>query len=82
MQKHYDPKPSVIVQRHPFNTQNRLMGETIASYIAELHHLAEHCKFGTTLNAILRDRLVCGMEEPRIQRRLLAEPDLTFDKAF
>ena len=31
---------------------------------------------------MLRDRLVCGVEEPKIQRRLLAELDLTFDKAF
>ena len=31
---------------------------------------------------MLRDRLVCGVEDSRIQRRLLAEPELTFDKAF
>ena len=82
LQKHYDPKPSVIVQCYRFNTHNRLTGETITSYIAELCHLAEHCKLGTALNAMLRDRLVYGVEEPKIQRRLLAEPDLTFDKAF
>ena len=67
MQKHYDPKPSVIVQRYRLNTQNCLMGETIASYIAELHHLAEYFEFATTLNAMFRDRLVCGVEESRIQ---------------
>ena len=33
LQKHYDPKPSVIVQRYQFNTRNRLTGETIPSYI-------------------------------------------------
>ena len=51
LQKHYDPKPSVTVQCYQFNTRNRLTGETIASYIAKLRHLAEHCKFGTALNA-------------------------------
>ena len=30
----------------------------------------------------LHDRMVCSIEEPKIQWRLLAEPDLTFDKAF
>ena len=54
----------------------------MATYIAELRHLAEHCEFGSTLNEMLRDRLVCGVEEPKIQRRLLAEPNLPFDKAF
>ena len=52
------------------------------SYIANLWHLAEHCEFGTTLNAMLWDSLVCSMEEPRIQRWLLAESDLMSDKAF
>ena len=31
---------------------------------------------------MLRDRLVCGIADQRIQRRLLAEPDLTFAKAL
>ena len=31
---------------------------------------------------MLRDRIVCGIEDAKIQRRLLAEPELTFDKAF
>ena len=31
---------------------------------------------------MLRDRLACGVEEPRMQRWLLAEHDLTFVKAF
>ena len=30
---------------------------------------------------MLRDRLVCGIENSQIQRRLLAEPNLTLDKA-
>ena len=31
---------------------------------------------------MLRDRLVCGIADQRIQRRLLTEPDLTFAKAL
>uniref|UniRef100_A0AAQ4NRX0 Gypsy retrotransposon integrase-like protein 1 n=1 Tax=Gasterosteus aculeatus aculeatus TaxID=481459 RepID=A0AAQ4NRX0_GASAC len=31
---------------------------------------------------MLRDRLVCGINDDRIQRRLLSETDLTFEKAF
>ena len=53
----------------------------MATYIAELLHLSEHCEFGSTINKMLRYRLVCGVKEPKIQRRLLAKPDLS-DKAF
>lgn len=31
---------------------------------------------------MLRDRLVCGINDDRIQRRLLAETELTFDKSL
>ena len=31
---------------------------------------------------MLRDRLVCGINDPRIQRRLLAEPTLSYVKAL
>ena len=31
---------------------------------------------------MLQDRLVCGIEDPKIQRRLLTERDLSFNKAF
>lgn len=31
---------------------------------------------------MLRDRIVCGIRDVRLQRRLLAEPDLTFKKTF
>ena len=81
-QKHHDPKPSMIVQRFQFNGHNRCTGESVAAYVAELRQFAEHCQYATTLNNMLRDSLVCGVEDSRIQRRLLAEPELTFDKAF
>ena len=31
---------------------------------------------------MLRDRLVCGIRDHRLQQRLLAEADLTFQKAL
>ena len=42
--------------------------------------MAEHCQYGANLlKEMLRDRLVCGVAT---QKRLLAEKDLTFDKAY
>ena len=80
--KHHDPKPSVIVQSYRFNMRNHRSEESISTYVAELYHLAEHCNFRTSLNKVLHDWIVCGIEDQKIQRRLLAEPELTFDKAF
>ena len=34
-----------------------------------------------TLNEMLRDRLVCGINEDLIQKRMLSVADLTYDSA-
>ena len=41
----------------------------------------EFCNYGASLEDMLRDRLVCGIEDPPVQRRLLAEERLMFKKA-
>ena len=51
------------------------------SYIPELKRLAEDCEFGEFLKQILRDRIVCGINNSRIQRRLLAERE-SYQSAF
>ena len=79
---HYHPKPSEIVQRFKFNTRDREPSESVSAYVAALKALAEHCKYGDSLNSMLRDRLVCGVRDSVIQKRLLQEADLTFQKAF
>ena len=63
VEQHRNPKPSVIVQRFNFNTRMKQPGETIAAYTAELRKIAEHCSFGDSLDDILRDRIVCGIND-------------------
>ena len=81
LESHFSPKPSVIVERFKFHSRNRLERENVAEFVAGLKRVSEHCQFGTTLEDMLRDRLVCGISDDRIQRRLLAERELTFEKA-
>ena len=54
----------------------------MATYLSELRALVQWCKFGNTLDDMLRDHLVCGMNEETIQCRLLAESGLTLKKAL
>ena len=77
----FNPKQGVAVHRYKFNSRVRQRGESVASFVAELRHLAIDCEFGDSLNEMLRDRLVCGVNDSRIQRRLLSEADLDFLKA-
>ena len=79
--EHHQPPPSMIVQRFTFNSRCRRSRKSISSYIAELCKLSEHCEYGDTFNDMLRDRLVYGIDDQRMQRRLLQEVKLTFTQA-
>lgn len=79
---HHNPRPSTIVQRFRFNSRTRLQGETVRQFVAELRKLSEYCDFEEKLDEMLRDRLVCGINETKTQQRLLSEPQLTFAKAL
>ena len=70
------------MQRFRFNSHTRQAGESVAAYLAEVKKLSEYCGYGDSLNEMLRDRIVCGIQDQRTQRRLLAQTDLTLKKAF
>lgn len=81
--EHYaKAKQSVIVQRCKFHTRMRQPGESVATFVAHLRGVAQYCDFKEVLDDMLRDRLVCGINDSRIQQRLLAEPELSFKKAY
>ena len=82
LKEHYNPKPSEIVQRFKFYSRDRKPEETVLDYVVVLRKLAQDCNYGDKLKEMLRDRLVCGIADDRMQRRLLSETDLTFDKAL
>ncbi|KAL5510827.1 hypothetical protein EMCRGX_G006433 [Ephydatia muelleri] len=75
---HLTPQSSCIVRRFYFNSRFQKETETVGQFVAELRRLSEYCEFGGSLD----DRLVCGLRDVRVQRRLFAEPKLTFTKAF
>lgn len=83
LNEHYNPKKAAAVQRYKFNSRISQPGESIATYVAGLKKLAVHYRFEEdTMKQMLCDRLVCGINDSRMQRRLLTELELNFDKAF
>ena len=80
LEKHYNPKPLEIAQSFHFGTRSQKLGESIGDYVLALKKLAIHCNYGEFLDRALRDRLVCGLSNPKIQNKLLKTEDLTFEK--
>ena len=74
---HFIPIPSETVQRSHFHTRIRKQCESVATFVSELRSLAEHCNFGTSLGDMLRDKIVYGINNSKIQQKLLSEKKLT-----
>ena len=81
LRSHCDPKQLEIVERYKFHTRVRRPGETIPTSLSELRALSAHYNFDSSLNDMLRERLVCGINNNQMQKRLLSEPRLTLEKA-
>ena len=67
------------MQHFKFTTRVRKPGELVATYITELRALSQYCNFGETVELMLQDRIVCGINDVLTQKRLLA--NLTYAKA-
>ena len=82
LKSHFKPKPVIIAERFHFHRRSQAMGESITEYLAELRRLSAHYSFGDHLKETLHDRLVCGLRSESIQKRLLAEAELTLTRAI
>ena len=60
--------------------KERLEKQLRPAYMAELRCLAQHCSYGDTLDKMLRDQIVWGINDDATQRKLLQVKDLTCEK--
>lgn len=71
----------MIAERYKFKMRKQLSNESISTFLATLKQLSLYCEFGDTLDNNLRDQLVWGLRNEKIQRKLLTEACLTLEKA-
>lgn len=81
-QNYCNPRKNITFERHKFNTRNQEQGETIDQYATELRKLASTCEFKDLRDGLIRDRMICGINNQTIRERLLRESDLTLEKAL
>ena len=79
---YFELKKVVMAVRYQFHPRQQKPGELVSTYLAELRKMEMPCEFGATLGEALRDRGMCVVWTMRLTRSLLAEPDLTLDKAL
>ena len=82
MSNHLHPVKNEIAERFVFNRRDRKDGESIRQFVSVLRKLAEDCNYGGTLQEQLRDRIVCGVRDERMQQKLLSETGLDLPKTI
>ena len=73
---------NVIYERYKFNNGKQEPHESINVYAAALRALAAMCEFGELKDEMICDRLVCGIADNSVRRKLLQEPKLLLEKCL
>ena len=77
---YFVPIKNESLYSHLFFTRNQHSGETFDAYITELKKISKDCNFGELTDRLIRDRIVAGISDKKLQNRLLRETDLDLKK--
>ena len=70
-------------ERYIFNSRNQKQNESIDAYVTCLRTLGKTCNFCDCIkDSILRDRIVLGVQDRRLRKRLLQERNLDLKKCI
>ena len=73
-------KTNIVYERYKFNNRSQEQPEAIDKYVTALRALAETFEFGALKYNLIRDRIVCGVHDNGVGRKLLQESELTLFK--
>lgn len=77
LQDRYDRKECGLIQRYKFHSRVQLPNEAMQDFIDAVKLQAELCCFGNFKQTAIVDRIVIGIRDKVLQRRLLCEEELT-----
>lgn len=67
LKTHYEPAPLEIVENYKFLLRKQADGEKVADFVVALRRLSIHCNFGAYLETALRNQLVFGLRQQKVQ---------------
>lgn len=67
------PKKNVVYERFVFYSRNQKEGEAFDNFLVDIKKLFKTCEFGDHKDDMIRDRIVMGITDKRIQEKMLKE---------
>ncbi len=71
-----------IYECYLFNKRDQAVGESIDTYVAALRSLSKTCNYGALTDNLIRDRMVVGILDKGIRKKLLQESKLTLQSCI
>ena len=82
-EEYFTGQTNETFERYLFNSRSQKEDESIDHYVSALRALANSCNFCQCLHdSLIRDKIVFGIKEPALRKRLLHERKLTLEKAI
>lgn len=75
------PKKNTVYERYVFRQRTQSDGEPFDTFLIHIRQLVSTCEFGDKENEMLRDQIVMGVNDHKLQRKLLETADLTYNTA-
>ena len=79
---HFCTKSNITFLRFKFFNVKQQENQPVDDFVNELRTKARECGFVELTESLIRDRIVCGINNLKLQERLPQEPDLTLDRAI
>lgn len=80
--RYCEPKKNVIYERFQFYNRNQKENEPFENYMLSIKKLVKSCEFGVQEADMVRDRIVIGINDSKLQEKLLQTDDLDLTKAI
>ncbi|KAF2896235.1 hypothetical protein ILUMI_09941 [Ignelater luminosus] len=82
IRKRLGSQKNVIYDRAMFNSCNQVVDETFDEYFLKLQKPEVKCEFENFENDLLRDRVILGIKNKDLTKRMMSKTDLTLENAI
>ena len=79
---YFTPKKNLTLLRFKFFTARQQDGESFDEFLTRLRKLSKDCDFASLQDSLLRDMIIIGILDKRLQERLLRESDITLENTI
>ncbi|KAK7865355.1 hypothetical protein R5R35_006836 [Gryllus longicercus] len=78
---YFVPQVNTSVETYKFNCRVQGQSETFDSFVTDLKRMSALCDFGNARDRLIKDKIVQGVCDQNLKRKLLAEANLTLASA-